>query len=141
MAKPENRSQLMKHFGATQKNTVWSWCGVNEEQQSVYFSIWTDYYDKFGKKDRKYYTIQEPHWGSKAMSGSQSAGRDDHDANIEKVLSQGYKAFGYFIVAKDRNAIPRVIKETRTSFVFSLELERLETGEVIGYPIDRFEVS
>ena len=140
MSKPENRSQLMKYFGATQKNTVWSWCGVNEQEQSVYFSIWTDYYNKFGEKDKKYYTIQEPHWGNKEQSGSQSAGKADHDINIDKVLNHGYKAFGYFIEAKDKNIVPREIKETRTSFVFSLELEKLPTGEIICYLIDRIEV-
>lgn len=63
MAKPENRSQLMDYFGAKQKNFVWSWCGVNEEEKSVYFSVWTDFINKYGKKDRNYYTFQEPYWG------------------------------------------------------------------------------
>jgi len=42
MARPENRSQLMERLGAVQTNTVWSWCGVNETDRKVYFSVWTD---------------------------------------------------------------------------------------------------
>ncbi|MEE8364558.1 MAG: hypothetical protein V3R76_02125 [Gammaproteobacteria bacterium] len=59
MAKPENRSQLMDYFGAKQKNIVWSWCGINEEEKSIYFSVWTDFKNKLGKRDRDYYIIQD----------------------------------------------------------------------------------
>ena len=140
MAKPDNRTQLMNYFGAKQKNTVWSWCGVNEEEKSVYFSVWTDYHNKFGEKGRKYYTIQEPHWGIKEQCGSFSPAREDHDKNLDKVFNQGFKAFGYFIEAKNKNTVPREIEVTKASFIFSLELERLPTGEVIGYPLQRIEV-
>lgn len=140
MARPESRAQLMSYFGAKQKNSLWSWCGINEKEKSIYFSIWTDHYDKFEKKDRKYYTIQEPHWTKSDKPGPRTSAIADHNIFIEKVLNDGYKAFGYFIVAKDKNAVPRTIKEARTSFVFSLELERLETGEVIAYPLERIEI-
>lgn len=140
MAKPENRSQLMSYFGAKQKNTVWSWCGVNEEEKSVYLSIWTDFKNLYGDKSRVYYTIQEPDWGVNEETGSFSAARNDHDHNLEKVFNKGYKAYGYFIEARNKKVVPREIEVTKTSFIFSLELERLEDGTVIGYPLKRIEV-
>jgi hypothetical protein len=42
MARPENRSQLMSYFGAKQRNTVWSWCAVNEEERKVYLGTQTN---------------------------------------------------------------------------------------------------
>jgi len=36
--------------------------------------------------------------------------------------------------------LPREIETTKTSFIFSLELDKLEDGTVIGYPIKRIEV-
>ena len=140
MARPENRSQLMKYFGAKQKNVQWSWCGINEEEKSVYFSVWTDYLNQFGDKGSQYYTIQEPDWGIDEKAGSFSPARSDQDEKLEKVLNQGYDAFGYFIEAEDKYAHPRVIGATRTSFVFSLELERLQDGTIIGYPLKRIEI-
>ncbi len=53
------------------------------------------------------------------------------------VFKHGYTAFGYFIEAKDKNSVPRETKVTKTSFIFSLELERLSDGTVIGYPLQR----
>ena len=140
MPKPENRSQLMEYFGAKQKNTVWSWCAINDEQKSIYFSVWTDFRNKLGKKDRDYYIVQEPHWGLNEESGSLSAARKDHDEKLQKAFEEGYATFGYFVEAKDKTAVPREIAHTKTSFVFSLELERLENGAVIGYPLQRIEV-
>jgi hypothetical protein len=29
----------MDYLGAKQKNFVWSWCGVNDEERKVYFSV------------------------------------------------------------------------------------------------------
>ena len=110
----------MDYFGAKQKNTVWSWCGVNDEEKSVYFSIWTDFRSKFGDRGRNYYTIQQPHWGVNEDTGSFSPARNDHDENLDKVFNQGYKAFGYFIKAKNKNVVPREIEVTKTSFIFSL---------------------
>lgn len=40
--RPDNRSQLMSYLGAEQRNTVWSWCAVNEEEKKVYLSVWQD---------------------------------------------------------------------------------------------------
>ena len=140
MPRLENRSQLMDYFGAKQKNVVWSWCGINEEEKTIYFSIWTDYKNKFGDKGRNYYTIQEPHWGVSEETGSFSAARNDHDGNLKKIFDHGYQAFGYFIEAKNKNVVPREIEVTKTSFVFSLELERIDGGAVIGYPLQRIEV-
>ena len=140
MANPQNRSQLMEYFGAEQKNTVWSWCGVNEKEKSVYFSIWTDLYNKHGDRGKKYYTIQEPDWGVNEETGSFSPARNDHDINLDKVFNQGYKSFGYFIDAKNKHVVPREIETTKTSFVFSLELERLTGGTIIAYPLQRIEV-
>lgn len=140
MSKPENRSQLMKYFGAKQKNSVWAWCGVNDEEKAVYFSVWTDLRNMHGDRDRNYYTIQEPHWGANPETGTVSPARKDHDDNLTKVFEQGYESYGYFIDAKSKTAVPREIETTRTSFIFLLELERLENGVVIGYPLRRIEV-
>ena len=139
MSRPENRSQLMKYFGAKEKNAQWSWCGINEEKKSVYFSVWTDFRNQFGDKKSTYYTIQGPDWGIDEKTGSIEPARNDQDEKLDKVLEQGYEAFGYFIEVKDKNAHPREIGSTRTSFVFSLELERLDDGTVIGYPLQRIE--
>jgi len=140
MPRPSNRTQLLKHFGAKQKNAMWAWCGVNDEEKSVYFRVWIDFMDQFGDKGRRYYTIQGPDWGIDEKTGSFSPARNDQDEQLEKVFNQGYEAFGYFIEAKDKNVQPREIGATRTSFVFSLELERLDDGSVIGYPLQRIEV-
>ncbi len=129
----------MDYFGAKQKNTVWSWCAINEEDKTIYFSVWTDYRNKYGKKDRDYYVIQEPHWGVNENTGSFSAARKDHDEKFDKAFNGGYESYGYFVEAKNKNVVPREIEVTKTSFVFSLELERLD-GSVIGYPIKRIEV-
>jgi hypothetical protein len=139
VSKPENRSQLMEYFGAEQKNTVWSWCAVNEDEKTVYLSVWDDFRNKHGERDRPYYTIQEPAWGVNEK-GHFSAARNDHDEKLKKVFEEGYKPFGYFVTAKKRNVVQREIEKTKTSFIFSLELERLNDGTVIGYPIDRIEV-
>ncbi len=140
MPKPENRSQLMNYFGAKQKNTVWSWDGINEEEKTIYFSVWTDFRNKLGKKDRNYYIIQEPHWGVNEETGSFSAARNDHNVKLAKAFDEGYKKYGYFVEAKNKNLVPREIANTKTSFVFSLELEKLEDGSVVGYPLQRIEV-
>ena len=57
------------------------------------------------------------------------------------MFDEGYEAYGYFVVAKDVNAAPRGIEETKTSFVFSLELEIILDGTIIGYPLNRVEIS
>lgn len=139
MARPENRSQLMAYFGAEQRNTVWSWCAVNEEEKKVYLSVWTDKRQTLPGDDRPSYIIQEPDWGVKE-SGSKSPARNDHDEKLSKVLDEGYESFGYFIVAKDVNVVPREIETTKTSFVFKLEIKKLADGTIIGYPLKRIEV-
>ncbi len=140
MMKPENRLQLMNYFGAIQKNTHRSWCGINEENKSIYLSVWTDYRNKLGKRERDYYVIQEPHWGVEARGSFSRAARKDHDEKLALAFTEGYAVYGYFVVAKDKNAIPRKIERTITSFVFSLELEKLESSAVIGYPLQRIEI-
>ena len=60
---------------------------------------------------------------------------------MDKVFDHEYLAFGYFVVAEDVDAQPRKISHTKTSFVFSLEMERLEDGTIIGYPVERIEVN
>lgn len=136
MAKPANRSQLMDYFGAVQLNTVWSWCAVNESERSVYLSIWTDHVEKVNGVTT--YTLQGPTWGME--SGRKSAARNDHDEKLSLVFDHGYKAFGYFIEAKDRTAIPREIADIRTSFVIEMQLSKSEDGWVTGTPIRRIEV-
>lgn len=137
--KPQNKTQLLDYFGAKQKNAMWSWCGINEEEKSVYLSVWTDYKNNHGEKSKDYYTIQESDWGVN-NSGGFSPARNDHDEKLNKVFNDGFKAYGYFVVARDKNKVPREIDETKTSFVFELELERLADGAVIGYPMQRINV-
>lgn len=139
MAIPENRLQLMEYLGAKQKNTVWSWCGVNEEERKVYFSVWVDTRAKRdGKRDS--YMIQEPYWGLDENTGSKSAARKDHDEKLSLVFDDGYEPYGYFIEARDEKADPREIGHTRTSFIFLFELERQNDGSIIGYPKKRIEI-
>lgn len=140
MSKPGNRSQLMAHFGAEQRNVVWSWCAVNEEERKVYLSVWTDFQGDHAGNGRKSYIIQEPHWGTDDGHNSTSAARKDHDEKLDKIFNQGYEAFGYFIVVKDRTARPREIGKAKTSFIFALELEKLQDGRIIGYPLTRINV-
>jgi hypothetical protein len=138
MARPENRLQLMERLGATQFNDRLAWCGVNESERRVYFSIWTDnVYTHGGEKG---YLVQEPHWGINDSTGKKDAPRNDQDAKFALVFSDGYEPYGYFIVAKDRNAFPREIAETRTSFVVRLQLEQLQDGSIFAIPRDRIEV-
>jgi len=131
----------MDYFGAEQRNTVWSWCAVNEEEKKVYFSIWEDTKDRYGAKQKVGYTIQEPDWGINSETGNKMPARNDHDEKFNKVLNEEYKAFGYFIVARDKNAEPREIEYTKTSFIFSLQVEKLDNGDIIGYPLERIEVT
>lgn len=139
MARLENRSQLMDYLGAKQRNTVWSWCAVNEEERKVFFSVWTD---TRAKRDgsRVSYLIQESNWGIDEATGSKSPARKDHDEKLSLVFDQGYQAFGYFIEAKDIRAATREIESTSTTFIFSFELERQPTGVILGYPIARIEI-
>lgn len=140
MAKPENRVQLMEYFGATQKNVMWSWCAVNEEEKGVYLSVWTDNKGDFENNNSQSYILQEPDWGVNSESGSKSAARNDQDEKLSKIFNENYTAFGYFVEAKDKKSIPREIEYTKTSFIFELKLKKLNDGTVIGYPIRRIEV-
>lgn len=138
MPKLTSRSQLMEYLGAKQRNTVWSWCAVNDEERKVYFSIWTDTKEK---RDgvRLSYLIQEPDWGINS-DGSVQPARRDQDEKLALVFDNGFEPYGYFIEPKDRTSRPREIEETKTSFIFSLGLERLSGGTVIAYPIARIEI-
>jgi hypothetical protein len=129
----------MDYLGAKQKNVVWSWCAVNEEEQKVYFSLWSDLRKK---RDgvRVIYLVQEPHWGVDARSGAKSAARKDHDEKLVLVFEHSYEAFGYVVEAEDTGAEPRKIESTATSFVFQLELQRLQDGTVLGYPTSRINI-
>jgi hypothetical protein len=137
MARPQNRSQLMKHLGAVQANTMWSWCAVNESERKVYFSVWTDHIEKVDGKP--VYTIQGPSWGLDE-NGRRMPARKDHDGKLALVFDQGYEAWAYFIEAKDRQAIPREIAAIRTTFVMQMELSRNEEGWVTGVPARRVEI-
>ncbi len=139
MARLANRSQLMDHLGAKQKNTVWSWCAVNEEERMVYLSVWMD---TRAKRDgvRVSYVIQEPDWGVDPTTGSKSAARKDQDEKLSLIFDKGYEAYGYFIEAKDTTANPREIESTSTSFIFSFDLERQPDGSILGYPKARIEI-
>lgn len=133
----ENRTQLMEFLGAEQRNTVWSWCAINEDERKVYLSVWTDCKVKIN--GRMGYVVQEPDWGENEL-GHFSAARNDHDEKLKKIFDDGYKAYGYFVVAKDIHAEPREIDYTKTSFIFSLELMKMESGDIIGFPLERIEI-
>ena len=139
MKKPENRSQFMDRLGAKQLNTMWSWCAVDDNNKKVYFSAWLDM--KIEKNGKKFYILQEPHWGVDEQTNKISPARKDQDNKFDLVLNHGYKAFAYFIEAEDINAVPRSIKSIKTSFVFSMELDTLDDGTIIGLPINRIEVN
>src|SRR6478736_7404044 len=98
--KPENRTQLMEYSGSVQKNTVWSWCAVNEDKKQVYLSVWTDSRMKRENDDRFSYLIMDPYWGT-GKEFARSNGRPDLDEKLSKIFDQNYSAFGYFVVAKD----------------------------------------
>lgn len=137
MTRPANRSELMDRLGARQANTVWAWCGVNEKDRKVYFSVWEDLIRDGGRT----YVVQEPDWGFDDRTPNGSAARKDHDEKIRLVMENGYEAFAYFVVAKDPTAVPREILETRTSFVMRMTLSRRDDGTVIGTRLGRIEIS
>jgi hypothetical protein len=136
---PTNRSQLMKRLGAVQKNSVWSWCAVDESGKKVYLSGWTDV-RKQGDDGRVSYLIQAPDWGVDEETGDRSPARSDHDEKLRLVFDEGYEPYVYINEAKDPNASPREIANTKTSFIFKMELERLPDGAVRGYLLDRIEI-
>jgi len=129
----------MDYFGAKQKNVVWSWCAVNDVEKKVYFSLWAD---MRGKRDgtRVSYVVQKPHWGFDEATGAKSPSRRDHDEKLVMALERGYEAYGYLVEPRDRNAAPREIESTETSFIFRLELEKQPDGSVLGYPIGRINL-
>lgn len=137
MGRPDNRLQLMDRLGAKQANTVWAWCGVDESNRKVYFSLWTDlmHKDETGKS----YLVQAPHWGINEY-GHRSPARNDHDQKLDLVFEHEYEAFGYFVEAKDVNAQPLEIAKTLTSFVVRLDLEKLDDGCFVGKIKDRIEI-
>ncbi|MBZ4039096.1 hypothetical protein [Novilysobacter selenitireducens] len=127
----------MERFGAVQVNHVWSWCAVNESERAVYLSVWTDHVEKVDGETT--YTLQGPEWGMDE-SGCKTPARKDHDEKLALVLNQGYSAYGYFIEAKDRAAVPREIADIRTSFVMEMRVLKSPDGWVTGTPIRRVEV-
>ena len=138
MSKPSSRSDLMKRLGAVQFNHMQAWCGVNDAEKKVYFSIWEDNAKVIDGKRK--FIIQAPGWGVDA-NGNKSTPRKDHDAKLNLVLNDGYEAWGYFIVARDEYAETREIEETRTSFVMQLQLEIEPDGVVVAVPVKRVEIT
>lgn len=134
-----SRTQLMDFFGAKQRNVVWSWCAVNDDEKKVYFSLWADSREK-RDGNRVSYVVQKPHWGIDETTGSRSAARKDHDDKLLLALEHGYESYGYLVEPKNRNAVPREIESTETSFIFRLQLERETDGSVLGYPIARINL-
>jgi len=98
--------------------------------------------DTRSKRDgtRVSYVIQEPNWGIDQDTGLETAARKDHNEKMSLIFNEGYEAYGYFVEAKDKNAHPREIESTKTSFIFSFDLERQEDGSVLGYPKTRIEI-
>ena len=128
----------MDRLGAKQRNTVWAWCAVNEDERKVYLSLWSDM--RSGRDgERTSYVVQESWWGME--SGAPSPARLDHDEKLAKVFDDEFAAFGYVIEAEDPEVQPRSIATIKTSFVFELELERQDDGTVLGYLLSRIEVA
>lgn len=71
MPKLENRSQLVDYLGAHQRNVVWSWCAVDEDERKVYFSLWSDTRSRRDGQ-RESYLVQEPDWGIVTETGRAS---------------------------------------------------------------------
>jgi hypothetical protein len=128
----------MERVGAVQFNNRLAWCGVNDSERKVFFSIWADNACTHGGE--KGYIIQGPDWGINEITGNKEAPRSDQDAKLALVFDQGYEPFGYFIVAKDPTAHPREIEETRTSFVVRLSIKKLPDGSIFGVQRERIEV-
>jgi hypothetical protein len=138
--RPANRSQLMDYFGAIQRNPMWSWCAVNEDEKKVYLSVWTDHKEVDPDSGKPFYIVQEPGWGVNQDTGGKSPARNDHDEKLAKIFEDDYEAYGYFVEAKDKRASPREIADTKTSFIFQLKISKLPDGTVIGHPLQRIEV-
>ena len=47
-----NKKQAFAYFGISQKNEVWSWSGISDNQETVALTIWIDQCDWI-KEDRK----------------------------------------------------------------------------------------
>lgn len=129
---------MMKYLGATQRNTVWSWCAVNDDGKKVYFSMWDDTRSK-GPDGALRYLIQEEHWGLDEATGRKTPARADHDEKLSLVLEHGYQPYGYVVVAKDPTAEPRAIEETKTGFIFEIRLAR-EGDAIYGEVVKRIEL-
>lgn len=139
MATLENRSQMMEYLGAQQKNTVWSWCAVDHEEQKVYFSMWADTRTKDSQGNIRY-LIQEPSWGIDDVTSKKSAARKDHDEKLSLVFDKAYQPFGYVVVAKDISSHPREIEETKTGFIFEIELKQEPNGNIYARVINRINL-
>ena len=50
-----NKKQAFAHFGIVQKNEVWSWSGISEDEGTVALTIWIDQCEWI-KDERKYVT-------------------------------------------------------------------------------------
>jgi hypothetical protein len=129
----------MDYLGAKQRNVVWAWCAVNDEEKKVYFSLWSD---MRAKRDgvNVSYVVQKPHWGVDNERRSKSAARKDHDEKLALVFDHGYEAYGYLVEPKDRHATTREIESTNTTFIFQLRLEKQADGTILGYPTARIEI-
>ena len=58
---------------------------------------------------------------------------DGINEKCDLVFNHGYSARIYFVDAENVDAVPRSIKNTRTSFVFGVDLIK-EPGRIIAYP-------
>lgn len=129
----------MHYLGAKQRNVVWSWCAINEDDKKIYFSLWADSREK-RDGTRVSYVVQKPHWGIDEATGIKSPARKDHDEKLRLAIESDYESYGYLVEPKDRNAIPREIEYTETAFIFRLQLETQQDGSVIGYPLARINL-
>jgi hypothetical protein len=126
-----SRTTFLDKFGADQVNIVWAWAAVNHAEQICYFSAWTDRREK-DNEGLPYYVVQEDHWGRGVGHEKSKLGRNDQDEKFDLVFNHGYSARIYFVDAENVDAVPRSIKNTRTSFVFGVDLIK-EPG-IIAYP-------
>ena len=140
MIRNTSRSQLMKRLGAKPQNSDGGWCAVNETERKVFLSVWTDSRGVRSGDNEVSYLVQEPDWGICSETGKKSQTRKRHDENLKKIFEEGYDAYGYFVVPDTTQGDARLIKETKTSFIFSFELARREDGTVLGYPKYRLDL-
>ena len=120
-----------------QSNTNWSKARVNHEERACYFSAWVDQ-RRTDRNGDVYYVVRNP--GLNRSASNSPVRKEDQDARLDLVLKRGYSARINFVEAVDGDAVPRSIKDTRTSIVFDADLVKTD-AEIRAYPQGRVVAS